>query len=251
MCFPPLTPRPTGLRVARGHKESLGGQSPLVHAKSPSLCGDLPQGRPCSLSSLQHQEQEGATGALSSTQESGILALLWRHSLPRSHCWCPMSWKAHMSRVPASRRVKFWCPSSSYQQNLPGMFTYSHSEMLPKGWEASGHQRTRFTLWFQGPGAGQAHMGFEGWPHSITLPSQGVTAPVFKMPCTFLEGPKDTASTPGSKKGPGPGYRSAPARGVCMTRVHLSSTQYFRTDLRDQAGSEHQSQETIQCEARD
>lgn len=59
LCFPPLTPRPTGLGVARGHKESLGGQSPLVHAKSPSFCGDLPQGRPCSLSSLQHQDQEG------------------------------------------------------------------------------------------------------------------------------------------------------------------------------------------------
>ena len=73
----------------------------------------------------------------------------------------------------------------------------------------------RVILWFQGPGAGQAHVGFGGWPHSITLPSLGVAAPVFKMPCTFLGGPKDTASTPGSKEGLGPGYRSAPATEVC------------------------------------
>lgn len=126
-----------------------------------------------------------------------------------------MSWKAHISRVPASRGVKLWCPSSSYQHNLPSVFTYSHSEMLPKEWEAFGRRRTRFILWFQGPGASQARVDFEGWPHSITLPSLGVAAPVFKMLCTSLEGPKDTASTPGSKEGPGPGYRSAPATEVC------------------------------------
>ena len=42
--FPAPTPGPTGLRAARGHKGSLGGQSPLVHAKSPGFSGGPPSG---------------------------------------------------------------------------------------------------------------------------------------------------------------------------------------------------------------
>lgn len=57
--FPALTPRPTGLQSCQGsQRKSWEGKVHLSMPKAQASVEDLPQGRPCSLSSLQHQEQE-------------------------------------------------------------------------------------------------------------------------------------------------------------------------------------------------
>lgn len=143
---------------------------------------------------LQHQEQrEGATAH--SHPPRSLESLLYYGDIPFRDLTAGAQWagKAHMSRVPASRGVKFWCPSTPpINLNLP-VCLHTHSEMLPKGGkhlDISVRKRDSLSG-FRGPGAGQAHMGFEGWPHSITHCPLRVSLPQsLKMPCTFLEGPK-------------------------------------------------------------
>lgn len=116
--FPAPDPKANRTQSCQGSQRVPGeGKAHLSMPKAQALCGNSLRVDRALSSSLQHQEQEEPQ-AHSHPPRSLESLLIMRHSLRDLHCWCPMSWKAHMSRVPASRRVKFWCPSS-YQQNLP------------------------------------------------------------------------------------------------------------------------------------
>lgn len=104
MCFPP---RPQGQQDSELPGVTKGPWEGKVHLSMPKAqasAGDLPQGGQCSLSSLQHQEQEG------SDRSTLIHPGVWNPHFTMEtcpHCWCPVSWKDHMGRVPASQAVKF------------------------------------------------------------------------------------------------------------------------------------------------
>lgn len=100
------------------------------------------------------------------------------------------------------------------------MFSYSQSEMLPKKQEAFGSVYVTNSLVSVSRGRSGPCGVCWGWPHSIALLSLGVAAPAFKMAYTLLKGPGNTASTPGSKEGPGAWAEMWPSfKAVCMAQL--------------------------------